>query len=660
MIVDRVWRKQPGAYFCISTKSRAGEWRDHFLKNTELSRVPEFIEAHMDKDLYWCPHGFDRTRRLKQFAVAPKLLWSDMDEVDPRDLGKLMPSIAWESSPGRYCGLWIIDKFATDTLNQRLTYKIGADKGGWDFTQVLRIPNTKNYKYQSTPRVKLLWSDGPDYSFDDLDRLLPPIEGTPSKTKVRSTVQLYKKHERGFNSFIRRELMRKEKPKAGKRSEVIWRLTNEIMEAGCTREETFELVRGSIWNKFLGRRNGDDQLKREIDKALEKHIRVVEDEHDAPFEEEEVETDDEDIKLLVRSMQDVEEENLDWVWYPYLAKSELTILEGDPGVGKSYLAQMIAKAVCDGERLPSPKIRSLPMGKVAYFDMENSSGSVTKKRLVANGIVNLKNYFQEEEPFSIDDDDTMEAVYEAIDRLRPSLVVFDTLNTYIGKADTHKASETQQAFKTFIEIARRFNCSVLVLRHLTKSSKEKALYRGQGSIAFTGLARVVMTVGMLPDDEEDTRVMAVTKINVTRPPKALTFSITALPDTLKDEDRSEFTWGEFVDLSTDDIISVEHEPNRERKKRDDAKVFLEELLKTGSMEKNEVIKAGEARSIGEKSLIRAATELGLIRSVAGFGSTKFSYWGYPRPSKNKADKPKPQNAGSQNGQSSRFQRKKYK
>lgn len=605
MLLARIWRSQPGKFYCLSTKSRSGEWKDHFFRRSQFKELSDFIENNQDKDLYWCPHGFTKPRRVKRYASIPKLLWADLDESNPRALGDLIPSIAWESSPGRFAALWVLDDYMTEELNRRLTYHIGADPGGWDLTQVLRVPGTTNYKYVSTPRVRLLWSDGDSYASKDIEKHLPAPKVTHKSDGPQA---IYKKYESKFSGYVRRQLL-KGRPQAGKRSEVLWRLVHELIEAGCTRDEAFELLRVSPWNKFKKRRDADEQLRRELEKALEQHFFVEDDESPlAPrFGDEPDDEPDEEYRYLAKSMADVEEENVDWIWYPYLARRELTILEGDPGLGKSYLAQIVAGAIADGSALPSPKKSAMPVqGKIAYFDIENSSGSVTKKRLVANGIKNLSNYYQEEEPFSIDDEPELDNVYDAIEKLRPTLVVFDTLNTYMGKADTHKASETQQTFKRFVDIARRFNCSVLVLRHLTKSSKERALYRGQGSISFTGLARVVMTVGTSPDDPE-TRVMAVTKINVTRAPKALTFTIRALPDTLKDQDRSEFIWGKYVDLSADEIVASVPK----RKEDNGASEFLSDMLPCTFVE---IMRSAEARGFTRDQVESAAADLGVVKT----------------------------------------------
>jgi archaellum biogenesis ATPase FlaH len=436
---------------------------------------------------------------------------------------------------------------------------------------------------------------------------------------------VYNQYEKSLPHWVRRELMAG-KPQPGKRSEMLWKLEHTLIESGLSVEECFVLIKSSPWNKFRGRRNEDTQLRNELEKALDGrfnrplvgkdklHVRT----------DKEVREEEEPKRFLSMSMAEVEEEDLDWLWYPYLAKGELTILEGDPGLGKSYMAQMVAGAIVDGKRLPTerPTGKKSEQGAVAYFDIENSAGTVTKRRLVDNGVKNLVHYYQEETPFSIDDEDALDEIYEAIEKVRPKLVVFDTLNTYIGKADTHKSSEVQQAFGHFRKIAKDFNCAVLVLRHLTKGNKERAIYRGQGSIAFTGLARVVMTVGTDPEDEA-TRVMAVTKINVTRAPRALTFTIAELP-----KDRSRFDWGEFVDLSSDDILSSPRGP--EKKDTTDgveqAKQFLIDILEERGLELAKIRRMAEKRSISMKHLHAAKDSMVIKVLTEGFGKTKVTVW----------------------------------
>jgi hypothetical protein len=616
VIIRTVWAKQPGKYFVLCTKSQGGKWREHWFNTEQFGELNEFIKDNQDRDVYFCPHGFNRKTRQREYAVPPKVLWADLDAAAPHSM-RPKPTIAIESSPGRYVGLWIVDKPVTDDINRQLTYTVGADKGGWDFTQVLRVPGTVNYKYKSHPKTRLLWDDGPIWKLEDIIRYLPDHRKTDIDEGVQGAdllaADVYSKYERSMPRWVRKELV-SGRVTPGKRSDMIWKLEHAMLEVGMTKDEAFVLIKASPWNKFKGRRDEDKQLQREINKVIHERL-------DAN-----VRTDDMNgYQFLSKPIAEIEEEDVDWIWYPYLARGEITIVEGDPGVGKSFLTQAISAHICDRKKLPSERFTRRVQGPVAYFDIENRSSTVTKPRLNDMGLTpeGAKLFFQEEEPFSIDDEEKFQEVLDAIDRLKPVMVVFDTLNTYIGVADTYKSSESQQAFNNFRLIASRFNCAVVVLRHLTKSTKDNALYRGQGSIAFAGVARIVITVGYHPEDP-DTRVMAVTKLNLARKPDALTFKLESLEDTLRHRDRSRVVFGEFVKLTSEDILVTKQ--NSDSPKTDKAQDFLIELLDDGPVAKDQVERAAEKRGIAKPTLMRAADELNILKRTTGFGSKRTALW----------------------------------
>ena len=614
MLILRVWRDQPGRYFCISTKDRHSNWKDKFFKPSQFSQVKEYIHDNLDKDLYWCPHGFLKPRRLSDYSVPPHLLWADLDKASPTKM-KPMPSIAWQSSPDRFQALWITDKPIPIDINRRLTYHVKADLGCWNFGRVLRIPGTCNYKYPSTPRVRMLWQDGPSHTLKALEHILPGSKDPgPDFGDAHS---IYSRYQKRMTPFCRSELMTKKVPKPGKRSEVLWRLNNELAEAGMTEDERFTVLRVSKWNKFIGRGEaGDAQLKREIEKATQQKL------EQAPEEKVEEQT---EYDYLRTTLADVTVRSVSWIWYPYLARRELTILEGDPDLGKSYLIQMVGVHLVDGKKLPTVKAHRLTKGKVAYFDVENDAESVAKRRALDNKCRNFKDYHWEEKWLSIDNEDAMEGVYRSLERTKPVLVVFDTLNAYIGKADTYKASETQQALQEFKEIAKRFNCAVVVIRHLTKNTKVKALYRGQGSIAATGSARVVITVGHHPE-EAGVRCMSVTKLNIARKPPALTYTIETIPDKAGLQDRARLVWGDFVDLTSDEIVVASPAKKQRQSEIED---FLREILADGPMKKSAVERAAHARGIGMKTVYEVVNQIGVVKTLSGFGKKKYSSWSLP-------------------------------
>jgi len=631
-IITQLWKDQPGKFFCISTKSGAGKWKDHFFSVDEFGEIKAFLRDNSDKDIYFCPHGFNRRSRSKTEAVIPNLLWADLDFSNPTNkkiFKGLKPTIAIESSPGRYVGLWILSEPMTESINRRLTYHLEADHGGWDLTQVLRFPGTRNFKYKSQPIVRVLWDDGPIYSLKRIEKYLPEDdESEDGDGENLSAAEVFEEYQGKMPRWLRRELMAKKVTSKADRSEMLWKLENACIEIGMSLDEAFAVIKNSIWNKFAGRRNEDSQLRRELSKIVDSHFKEkpkgADKRHMKSDEEESQEEKTYNSFIKFESMDDVREEKLDFIWKPYLARGEVSILEGDPGLGKSYMAQMVAGSIATGRRIPSPyKGQPKVTGSVVYFDMENSAGTVTKPRLTQNGFTNFDgNYHVVQQPFSVDDEEALDLIYENLERIKPSLVVFDTLNTYIGRADTHKASEVAQAFGIFMQIAKDFNCAVLVLRHLTKGSGP-AIYRGQGSVSFGGLARVVMVVGVDPEDS-DTRVMAIVKMNFAKPPQAIEFRIEE-----RKKEASQFVWGEYTNLSAQEILDASAQARQEGKQGQgiqDAMEFLESTITGVAVEVGKLYRMAEKKSVSKKMLDRAASKMNIDKRVKGKKENRVEKW----------------------------------
>ena len=625
MLILKLWAQMPGKFFCISTKSPAGKWKDHFFAREDFGKVKQFLRDNADHNIYFCPHGFNRRIRQKTEAVMPNCLWADLDYVDPRDT-RIPPTYAIESSPGRFVGIWITKETVTEDLNRRLTHHLEADPGGWDLTQVLRFPGTRNYKYNSQPRVRVLWDDGKVYSIKRINKLLPQEE-LPEETDELNPAEVFEAYQSKLPRWVRRELLAKKVVGRADRSEMLWKLENACIEAGMSIEEAFAVIKRSAWNKFAGRRNEESQLKRELSKIVEHQFKEKpkgRDKLHRKSDDEEAREEKEPRGLFkFIPMSQIQEEEIDWLWYPYLAKKTLSILEGDPGQGKSYMAMMVAGAIATGGIVPCiKKNKKLGHGPVVYFDIENNAASVTKVRLKYNGYDNLDNYYAVEQAFSIEDMDAIEEIYEYLEQIKPALVVFDTLNTYIGKADTHKASEATQAMNMFKQIADDFNCAVLVLRHLTKSTGS-AINRGQGSIAFAGSARVVMVVGVDPEDHE-TRVMAVVKGNLAPLPGGLAFRIEG-----RKKDRSEFIWEGFNDLTAQQVLDASATARTEGKQGtgiQDAMEFLERTITGHPHEVDRLYRMAEKYSIARKMVERAASKMRIIVSTKKVNGKKVELW----------------------------------
>lgn len=272
MITTRIWEKQPGAYFCIFAKGPNGERKTSFFRRSEFGKVQAYVDSIHDHDVYACPHGLTRKVRQKEYAVAPKCLYADLDEVNPSKLGDLKPTIAFRSSPGRYVGIWITDVPVTEELNKRLTYYIGADHSGWDRTQLLRIvPGTVNYKYENFSFVMLLWDDGPTYRVRDLERRLPKLDEVSEATgEVARKLYSREVAERIAKDCAVYAMWSQRVTAKSKRSDVIWRLGVEALENGYSVAKAVAVAMHSA--AFEMKHGGTDtrSARQEIERLFDK------------------------------------------------------------------------------------------------------------------------------------------------------------------------------------------------------------------------------------------------------------------------------------------------------------------------------------------------------------------------------------------------------
>lgn len=645
--IRKLWRKQEGKFFCISTRvpNVDNTWKDHFFRRDQFFEIPKWLDEHSHLDLYFCPHGFNRRSRTADESVAPKVLWADLDEVNPELIpDKLKPTIAIQSSEGRFVGLWeLTDKPMTLELNKRLNGHICPEShSSWIFTKALRMPGTLNRKYKPPHKVTVLWTDGPKYTYSKLDKLLP----NPDESKVSGNTarEVFNKYRKWIPVDVQRDMFGTAAI-PGKRSEMMWKIMLHFIEAGASEEEVYEIVKVSRWNKFAGMRYEERSIRRQIAKAFsqkladgpkkikKKHLKEEPfDDEDRPEwldkEDDEEEDGDAPFHFNIHSLKDVEERDIDWLWPGKIPRGELTILEGDPGVGKSFFAHWIGAQVCDGNRLPTEYPAGLKpiKGNVAYFDFENDPGTTTKKRIKAAGCKNLDKFYQIEEQFTMGDKKFEKALDDLMDTIDPQLVVFDTLNHYLGvKGDINNSKDATQALAPFHKFARKYHCAVVVLRHLNKGSTTmKAIYRGQGNIAQTGVARVVLSCAKLDNATDEYEGegwvgMGTTKNNLSALGKTLVYKIEFDPMSKKGhDDKAHIVIHGFIDKTSDELLAPADHKRESKKDREmsdkqakeGATSFLLSLLNGGDIKtRDEVMELAEKAGFTQKDIYAASQEL---------------------------------------------------
>lgn len=580
----------PGLFICLSTKKR-NRWKDHFFKTPLDEEVLEDFFQQYDThryDLYFCPHAFREPKRKKDVAVPTKYLWSDLDNANPKMI-KPRPQIAWMSSPNRFACLWVLKDIptieTTEKYNKQLAYSVGADHGGWDITQVLRIPGTRNHKYPEAPYGKLLWYRDMPYESIEINQ----------QTDIDSTDILRKYNISPFT--IKRTFS---EAKEGMRSEVLWKLENELIERGLSKEEVFIVIKDSPWNKFKKR---ESQLKREIEKAWETHLDMDKEQPSNKRKSSRVsEEEDTQRSLTLVNLDDVEPEVIEWLWYPYIPVGKLTMMEGDPGLGKSWLTMALASYISRGKALPyqiNPE-----KGNVLIMSAEDGIADTIKPRLLTLK-ANTKNIVAIPEPVSFTENGC-KAVDEAIKQIKPLLVIMDPLVAYLGgKVDLHKANETREVMARLTRLAEENHVAILLVRHLTKGGKDKAIYRGIGSIDLTAAVRSVLAIGRNPKDPNDGRVICHIKSNLAPLGKPLAY-------TLDSSDKEHpFEFGEEIDVDVNEVLG--QSSTNAKGSTEAAMEFLENLLNNGeALPSIEIKREAEARGISEKNLKKAKRILKLV------------------------------------------------
>lgn len=326
--------------------------------------------------------------------------------------------------------------------------------------------------------------------------------------------------------------------------------------------------------------------------------------------------------MVVVSFEDVADEHIEWLWQPYIPLGKLTIVEGDPGLGKTFFLLAVATALSCGTGLPASNGQI--MGGVTdprttlYLTAEDGYGDTLKPRatkMQAN-LRYLKAVYgwtadeQVTHPFSLDHLTLLE---EAIRDFQASLVILDPLSAFLGaQVDMHRANEVRPLLMQLGHMAARQRCAVVVVRHWNKNVGGKATYRGQGSIDFTAAARSVLALGESPDDPS-IRILAQSKNSLTA--KGVSQCFQLLDDA--------FTWMGKSELDAESLAAVQ--PNKRQLQRHNAMQWLKEYLSTGPQLATMIRAAAEALSIPYRTLERAKAALGILSSKEDKGW----YWRLP-------------------------------
>ena len=301
------------------------------------------------------------------------------------------------------------------------------------------------------------------------------------------------------------------------------------------------------------------------------------------------------IELKIINMADIQSQEIEWLWYPLIPYGKLTIIQGDPGDGKTTLVLNLAAKLSKGVGLDEDMPISEPMN-IIYQTAEDGLADTVKPRLeVADADCEKIMVIDESEKSLSMVDERLE---QAIVQTNARLLILDPIQAYLGAdVDMHRANEIRPVLKQLGNIAEEYGCAIILIGHMNKASSSKSTYRGLGSIDFQATARSVLVVGRIKDDTT-LRVIAHDKSSLAPEGTSIAFRM--------DKEKG-FTWEGVYDITVEELLSGESRGQKTK----DAKSFLAEILAEGQMSCNEITEAARERGIKKKTLWNAKKEMSI-------------------------------------------------
>ena len=318
-----------------------------------------------------------------------------------------------------------------------------------------------------------------------------------------------------------------------------------------------------------------------------------------------------DVELELINMADVEATEVEWLWYPYIPYGKITIVQGDPGEGKTTLILNLAAMLSKGIKLPESLTAAAPIN-IIYQTAEDGLSDTVKPRLVAADADHSRITVIDESKLELSLMD--ERLEQAIIRTQAKLVILDPLQAYIGaNVDMHRANEIRPIMKHITDVAQRCNAAIVLIGHLNKAMGMKSSYRGLGSIDIPASARSVLLVGRIKDNPT-IRVMAQVKSSLAPEGEPIAFELNK---------ETGFRFIGKYDISVDDLLNGTSSVSKVGQAE---KLLKDELSEGAAIPQKHLLFKAQIRNISERTLNEAKKNL-RVKSIKR--NDKW-YWQLPK------------------------------
>lgn len=326
----------------------------------------------------------------------------------------------------------------------------------------------------------------------------------------------------------------------------------------------------------------------------------------------------------VIELEDVEPEVVDWLWPDRIPLGKITIVQGDPGLGKSFLTMDIAARVSRGTPMPDRTVGLQGPANVIVLGAEDGLADTIVPRLRAAG-ADLSRIAAITDPLAIPSD--LARIADAVRAKDARLVVIDPMMAFLGAAtNSNNNQDVRRALAPVKAMAEELGVAVVFVHHLNKGAGA-AMYRGGGSIGINAAARSVLVVAREPgnDDPDGPRILAPVKNNLSRMPPAIAYR---LQDTAHDV--AVVAWGGMTNHTAEEILAPRGQTGRsDNGALSHAQGWLTDLLRHGPVKAEAVKAMARGDGIAKRTLERAKDSLGVVSRREGFGQGSTVWWVLP-------------------------------
>lgn len=297
---------------------------------------------------------------------------------------------------------------------------------------------------------------------------------------------------------------------------------------------------------------------------------------------------------MVTYYSEVTPKDVEWLWYPYIPFGKITLLQGDPGEGKSTFAIQVASVITKGGVFPDGYEMSHPEN-VIYQCAEDGAEDTIKPRLLKAGAdCDRIAFIPEDEDRLVIGDQRLE---EAIAASKARCLILDPIQSYVAQdSDMHSAQKMRKTLSKLAEIAEKYGCAIILIGHMTKASGAKQLYRGLGSIDIAAIARSVLMVAR-DTEQAEVRYMFPVKSSLSPEGDAIGFLL---------DRNTGFHWLGRCTINKEELTSNDGEVVG---KKERAKELLKIILSAGSVPSSEVYSKLWELGIGERTARSAVKEM---------------------------------------------------